>query len=112
MRYLARTIPLRRERPNLTIRPHCLVDRVLLDDRGAVGLEVEAGGERARVYGRRITLAAGAIGSPAILLRSGIGPEDALVELGIEPAVDLHALFAELAAKPDPAFLADRTRYV
>ena len=37
-------------------------------------IEVESGGERERVYGRRITLAAGAIGSPAILMRSGVGP--------------------------------------
>jgi choline dehydrogenase len=89
-----------RERPNLTIRPNCLVRRVLFDDRGAVGLEAESGGERARVYGRRVTLAAGAIGSPAILLRSGIGPEEALVDLGIEPAVDLPGVGANLSDHP------------
>jgi choline dehydrogenase-like flavoprotein len=55
------------ERPNLTTRPGCLVHRILVDDQQAVGVQVEAGGERERVYGRRATLAAGAIGSPAIL---------------------------------------------
>jgi choline dehydrogenase len=89
-----------RERPNLTIRPNCLVHRVLIDDLRAVGVEVESGGERAQVYGRRITLAAGAIGSPAILLRSGIGPKEALVDLGIEPAVDLPSVGANLSDHP------------
>jgi choline dehydrogenase len=59
-----------RERPNLTIRPRVLVSRILIADGRAVGVEL-ADGES--VHGRRITLAAGAIGSPAILLRSGMG---------------------------------------
>jgi choline dehydrogenase len=89
-----------RARPNLTIRPDCLVHRVLIDNRSAAGLEVESGGERARVYGRRLILAAGAIGSPTILLRSGIGPADALVDLGIEPAVDLPGVGASVCDHP------------
>jgi choline dehydrogenase len=89
-----------RERPNLTIRPNCLVHRVLIDNRSAVGLDVESGRDGARVYGRRVTLAAGAIGSPAILLRSGIGPEEALVALEIEPAVDLPGVGANLTDHP------------
>ena len=89
-----------RERPNLTIRPNCLVHRVLIDDLRAVGVEVESGGRRAQVYGRRITLAGGAVGSPAILLRSGIGPKEALVDLGIEPAVDLPGVGANLSDHP------------
>ena len=71
-----------RHRPNLTIRPHCLVNRVLFAGDRAVGVDIGAGGEPEQVRGRRITLAAGAIGSPAILLRSGIGPKAALAELG------------------------------
>jgi choline dehydrogenase len=89
-----------RVRPNLTIRPSSLVHRVLINNRRAVGLEVESGGEPARVYGRRLTLAAGAIGSPAILMRSGIGPAGALVDLGIEPAVDLPGVGASLSDHP------------
>jgi hypothetical protein len=52
------------------------------------------------VYGRRITLAAGAVGSPAILLRSGIGESAALHELGIEPLVDVPAVGASLSDPP------------
>jgi choline dehydrogenase len=53
----------------------------ILDGNRAVGVELENGGARERVYGRRITLCAGAIGSPAILLRSGLGPDDDLYPL-------------------------------
>jgi choline dehydrogenase len=55
---------------------------------------------RSVVRGRRITLAAGAIGSPAILLRSGIGPEAALRGLGIGAVVDLPGVGAGLADHP------------
>ena len=74
-----------RARPNLTIRSGCLVDRVLLEGTRAVGVAVECEGVREIIRGRRVTLSGGAIGTPAILLRSGIGPADELRELGIEP---------------------------
>ena len=89
-----------RHRPNLAVRPHCLVNRVLFADDRAVGVEVHADGELQPVYGRRITLAAGAIGSPAILLRSGIGPKDALLELDIDPVADLPGVGAGLVDHP------------
>lgn len=89
-----------RERRNLTIRPRCLVDRVLFDDLRAVGVEVVSSAGRERLRGRRVTLAAGAIGSPAILLRSGVGPRDALLELGIDARVDLPGVGANLADHP------------
>ena len=89
-----------RQRPNLTIRPDCHVSRVLLADQRAVGLEVLSGAQRERVVGRRITLAAGAIGSPAILMRSGIGPKAALRHHGIEPLVDLPGVGAGLMDHP------------
>jgi choline dehydrogenase len=89
-----------RHRPNLTIRPHCLVNRVLFASGQAVGVDIGDGGEPEQVRGRRITLAAGAIGSPAILLRSGIGPKAALASLGIEPVADLPGVGAGLADHP------------
>ena len=72
-----------RNRLNLTIRPHCLVRKILFEDGRAVGLEVEAGGEVQRVEGDEIILSAGAVQSPAILLRSGIGPQADIGKLGI-----------------------------
>ena len=60
-----------RGREHLTILADTLVDRVLLDGDRAVGVATTAGDLRART----VVLAAGAYGSPGILLRSGIGPE-------------------------------------
>ena len=60
-----------RERANLTILPDTLVDRVLLEGDRAVGLATSAGELRAGT----VVLAAGAYGSPGILLRSGLGGE-------------------------------------
>jgi choline dehydrogenase-like flavoprotein len=88
-----------RQRPNLTIRANCLVNRVLLEDRRAAGVVLESGGAE-EIRGHRITLAAGAIGSPAILMRSGIGPGEELVELGIEPLVELPGVGRNLIDHP------------
>jgi choline dehydrogenase len=94
-----------RQRSNLTIRPRCLVHRVLFDGDRAVGVEVSGGGDEGRatvepVYGGRVTLAAGAIGSPAILLRSGIGPAADLRALGIAPRLDRPGVGARLLDHP------------
>ena len=53
-----------------------------------------------RVFGKRVTLSAGAVASPAILLRSGIGPADDLRALGIEPLVDLEVVGGNLWDHP------------
>ena len=89
-----------RQRPNLSIRPQCHVSRVLLEGQRAIGIEVQSGAQRERVLGRRITLAAGAIGSPAILMRSGIGPKATMLDHGIEPVVDLPGVGAGLMDHP------------
>src|SRR5688572_20817181 len=68
-----------RERPNLTIVSDTLVDRVAIEDRRAVGVESDSG----RIAAETVIVAAGAYGSPALLLRSGIGPASDLERLGI-----------------------------
>jgi choline dehydrogenase len=90
-----------RYRLNLTIRPDCLVHRVLFEGKRAVGVAVDCGGTIQEVHGRRITLSAGAIASPAILLRSGIGPEADLQALGIRPLVDAPGVGANLLDHPN-----------
>ncbi len=72
-----------RHRLNLTIRPNCLVHRIVFEGRRAVGVEVESGGERFVVEGEETILSAGAIGSPQILMLSGVGPADHLTDFGI-----------------------------
>lgn len=83
MAYLSASV---RARPNLTIRGHAEADRIVTERGRAVGV-VLVGGEM--VAAGEVILSAGAIGSPAILLRSGIGPHGHLAELGIATVVDL-----------------------
>nr|MCU0802163.1 GMC family oxidoreductase N-terminal domain-containing protein [Paracoccaceae bacterium] len=73
-------------RANLTVLTGAHVDRVLLEDGRAVGLLLADGKQ---VMAREVVLSAGAFGSPAILLRSGIGPEAELRAHGIAVQVDL-----------------------
>jgi len=74
-------LALARERPNLLIRPLVLADRILLSGNRAVGVQLASPHETLRAD--TIVLAAGTYGSPAILMRSGIGPAEPLAALGI-----------------------------
>ncbi|MHB8575086.1 MAG: GMC family oxidoreductase [Dehalococcoidia bacterium] len=95
-----------RHRLNLTIRGHCHVRRVLFDGARAIGVEVEAGGHVQTVLGREIVLAAGALHSPAILLRSGVGPHDQLAGLGIPLVHDLPGVGENLKDHPSVTLVA------
>jgi choline dehydrogenase len=72
-----------RTRANLTIRPNCDVLRVLTDDHRAYGVEAVCGGTSEVFLGDEIVLSSGVIGSPQILMRSGIGPADVLRRAGL-----------------------------
>ena len=73
-----------RRRPNLTVRTRCIIDKVMFDGRSATGLEVVEGGQRRTLRARHeIILSAGAVNSPGILERSGIGDPRRLADLGI-----------------------------
>ncbi|WP_329741559.1 choline dehydrogenase [Dyella sp. A6] len=85
-----------RHRPNLTIRTHALVERVLLDGDRAVGVELRHGRQRQRIEGGEVILAGGAINSPQLLMLSGIGPADALRTHGIAIAADLPGVGGNL----------------
>ncbi|MEQ8857373.1 MAG: GMC family oxidoreductase N-terminal domain-containing protein [Pseudomonadales bacterium] len=90
-----------RIRPNLSIRPNTLVRRVLSDGKRCIGVEVEnAAGEVERILARLVVLCAGAIMSPAILLRSGLGPRAPLEGLGIDVLDDLPGVGANLCDHP------------
>ena len=78
-----------RFRPNLIIRPDSLVDLVIFEGNRAIGVEVLTDGVRERILGGRVTLSGGAVCTPAILLRSGIGATSELKAFGIEQRVSL-----------------------
>lgn len=83
-------------RPNLTIVTGALVSRVLFEDRRAVGVEAVADGGAITYKARNeVILSAGALVSPLILLRSGIGDAAQLDDFGIpvlqdSPGVGRH----------------------
>ncbi|MGH6858714.1 MAG: GMC family oxidoreductase [Phyllobacterium sp.] len=78
-----------RSRANLTIVGDATVDTVLFDGRTATGVRAIVAGEVRDFKARQILLCAGAIHSPVILQRSGIGPSALLNRHGIEPIAEL-----------------------
>lgn len=79
-----------RKRKNLTIITGCQIVRLLVENQRAVGVEVVRNGQlqQLRASGE-VIVSAGAIGSPKLLLLSGIGPADSLRKLGIPVVADL-----------------------
>lgn len=74
----------------LVLMRDCTVERLLLDGDRVTGIELRrAGGALQRLHAPQVTLCAGTIGSPELLLRSGIGPAEELRALGIAVALDL-----------------------
>jgi choline dehydrogenase len=84
-------------RPNLRIVTHALIDRLSVAGRRVTGVEFALDGETLHASARMETiLSAGAIGSPAIMQRSGIGDAHELAELGIESISHLPGVGANL----------------
>ena len=76
-------------RANLCVLTHARVLKVMLERGVAQGVEVLVGGEKQQLRAdREVLLACGAIGSPAVLLHSGIGDAGALMALGIPVVAD------------------------
>lgn len=86
-----------RDRGNLEVRGGALVDRVLLDGDRATGVVLDSG---ETLEAEHVVLSAGAFNSPAILMRSGIGPAADLEELGIEVRHPLEGVGRNLMEHP------------
>jgi len=74
-----------RARPNLKIMTGALAEKLLFEEKRAVGVSYSGG---QRVMGRRIILSGGAINSPQLLMLSGIGPAAHLRAMGIDVVSD------------------------
>ena len=82
-----------RHRANLTIRANCLADRLIIDGARVSGVKLADGSiEQAD----NVVLCAGSIGSPAILLRSGVGPAGEVEALGIRSLINAPGVGARL----------------
>lgn len=85
------------QRKNLTVISGAMIDRVTFDGRRASGVDALLNGERRHAASRVETLlAAGSIGSPAILERSGVGEGRRLQELGIATVHDSRGVGGNL----------------
>ncbi len=89
-----------RSRPNLIIQADTLVDRVKFEGTTARAVVANRSGRTEEVGARNIILAAGTYLSPAILVRSGIGPAEELERLGVDPIVDLPGVGMKLRDHP------------
>jgi choline dehydrogenase len=78
-----------RGRKNLQILDRAVVDRVILQEGRARSVRIIRDDEEIDLLAETVILAAGTYGSPAILLRSGVGPEQELRRLGIAPTLPL-----------------------
>lgn len=109
MAYLA---PIRGARKNLTIETGVTATRILVENGRAVGVEIaENASRQLRTIraGREVILASGAIGSPRLLLLSGIGPADHLRSVGVAPVHDLPGVGANLQDHLDLFVIAECT---
>ena len=79
------------DRENLTVLTDTNVNKILVNDRRATGVSCigEDGEEFTLNATKEVLLSSGAFGSPQVLLRSGIGPEQEITKHGIEHKVDL-----------------------
>ncbi|MFC7401321.1 GMC family oxidoreductase [Citricoccus sp. GCM10030269] len=77
------------DHPRLTLVTGARARRLLIEDGTVTGAEFERDGERVSISADEVVLAAGAIGSPELLLRSGVGPAEHLREVGVDVALDL-----------------------
>ncbi|CAA9585230.1 MAG: Oxidoreductase, GMC family [uncultured Thermomicrobiales bacterium] len=89
-----------RDRPNLTIRDRVTVDRLVVTGNHVVAVEVVGENGTERIEAGRVVVSGGTYGSPAVLLRSGIGDPDELTTLGIEPSVALPGVGRNLHDHP------------
>ncbi len=70
-------------RPNLKVMTRTLTERLIFDGDRCIGIEGTRHGKPVSIHAERVVLAAGAVGSPSLLERSGIGSESVLKPLGI-----------------------------
>jgi choline dehydrogenase len=85
------------DRPNLTVVELATAHRLIVERGVCTGVVVELGGELREVRAtREVVLSAGVIGSPQLLMLSGIGPADHLRDVGVDVVADLPGVGANL----------------
>lgn len=81
-----------RNRLNLSIEPYSEVRRLIVEGKRVVAAEVLRNGSIYRIEAGRFVLSAGTLGTPEILLRSGVGPPEEVIVAGVPVTVALPAV--------------------
>ena len=89
-----------RGRPNLSILANCTACKLILNGNRVVGIDAERHGESVILEAGETILSAGAIGSPHLLMLSGIGPADQLRGAGVGVVHDLAGVGQNLRDHP------------
>lgn len=89
-----------RKRPNLQIMTDTQVLTLVVDGNRITGVNVIRDGKSERLDGREVIVSSGAVHSPALLMRSGIGPATELRKLGISCHIDLPGVGQNLQEHP------------
>lgn len=89
-----------RELPTLTVYDLTPADRLLIDQESVTGLICRSESGEVEVAAKVFVVAAGTYGSPAILMRSGIGPSQHLTDVGIPVVIDAPGLGENLHDHP------------
>ena len=90
-----------RKRPNLHVITNAIAERVIFEGKRAVAVEATVNGKLERFSAAaEIILASGAMGTPALLMRSGVGPADALKAHGINVIADRGEIGRNLQEHP------------
>jgi choline dehydrogenase len=92
-----------RRRENLRILARTLVRRVRVQNRRVIGLELDTDGRVWDLAASRVILSGGALATPGILVRSGIGPREAIARIGVELVADVPGVGARLLDHPGAA---------
>jgi 5-(hydroxymethyl)furfural/furfural oxidase len=100
-RYLTAEV---RRRTNLTIMGEADVERIVFEGARAVGVEARRHGELLNLQARNVVLCCGALQSPALLMRSGVGPARELAALGIDVVADRPGVGKHLMEHPGVNF--------
>lgn len=89
-----------RKRPNLEIMTDAQVLKIVFDGNRAKGVLVRRAGSQTIIASQSVIVSAGALHSPALLMRSGVGPALALKRFGIECVSDLPGVGENLQEHP------------
>ena len=93
-----------RARPNFTLWALTTVENLLFDGTKAIGVRIKRDGKTSDIHAREVAISTGALHTPPLLMRSGIGPAGELGALGIDVVVDRPGVGKHLMEHPGVNF--------